>query len=234
VETVVLLAAEAREFSGLLRHTGRPVRLQWPLEYSGAAELNGKRLLLLAGGPGPRLAGRALDLARQHYPFHGIVSTGFCGGLDTRLRPGSIFVATRVETPDRASSFPARSPITHSEYASGPLISTDRVIQSVEEKRELRATGAAAVDMEAAAAGSRAAAWQLPFYCVRAVTDAADESFLCDFNAMRDADGRFRRSGIIWAACRQPRRLLPELLLLRRRARLASLALGDFLANCQF
>ena len=40
----------------------------------------------------------------------------------------------------------------------------------------------------------------VPFYCIRAVTDTADESFANDFNAARDGDGHFIRSQICGGA----------------------------------
>jgi len=41
----------------------------------------------------------------------------------------------------------------------------------VAEKADLRLTGADAVEMEAAAVAAKATEWNIPFYCVRVVTD---------------------------------------------------------------
>ena len=88
--------------------------------------------------------------------------------------------------------------------------------------------------MEAAALLDRAQRWGVPFYCVRAVSDAANEDFAVDFNAARDKEGRFRPERIVAQALRRPLSGIPELLRLRRNAGLASIALGEFLGNCGF
>jgi nucleoside phosphorylase len=107
-------------------------------------------------------------------------------------------------------------------------------VTSVEEKSGLARTGAIAVEMEAEALAERAESWGVPFYCVRIVTDTAAEVLPLDFNALRDADGRFRRSRILLAALRRPGVLVPRLMRLDRRCRDASVVLGDFIADCRF
>ena len=234
MKTILLVAADSREFAGVRRLLRRPVRLQWPVDCCLSAEWNRKRVLLVANGPGPHLAGEALDVARSRESFDAVVSTGFCGALAPALAPGDIFVASTVEAAGRAVSFAALAPDTGRRFASGTLISGDRVIQTAGEKRSLRAGGGDAVDMEAAAAASRASEWRLPFFCVRVVTDTAEEDFACDFNGARDHDGRFSRWKILLAACRRPGARFPELWRLRRRSREAAACLGDFLADCRF
>ena len=67
-------------------------------------------------------------------------------------------------------------------------------------------TGADAVEMEAAGvAATRRSEWSIPFYCVRVVTDTADETFRWISIRLRDPDGRFSRSKILAAALRSPR-----------------------------
>jgi len=88
--------------------------------------------------------------------------------------------------------------------------------------------------MEAAALAERAESWGVPFYCVRIVTDTASEALPVDFNAYRDADGRFSRSRILLAALRRPGVLVPRLMQFNRRCRDASAVLGDFVASCRF
>jgi nucleoside phosphorylase len=102
------------------------------------------------------------------------------------------------------------------------------------EKRRLHQGGAAAVDMEAGTVALQAQQAGLPFYCIRAVLDRADEEFSLDFNALRSADGRFSRLRILRAALARPLARLPELMRIERRGRKASRALGDFVAQCVF
>lgn len=195
--------------------------------------MNGKRLLLAANGHGPELAGRAADVAACMEPPEGVLSAGFCGALAPDLVPGGIVVASRIEAPATGASFEARLPASDRRFASGPVFSVDRVVRTAEEKQAMRLAGAVAVEMEAAAVAQRAARWNLPFYCVRAVTDTCDEDLGLDLNAARDGRGRIRTGRIVADALRHPA-FVPELLMLWRRSRLAAEELGNFLADCRF
>ncbi len=113
-------------------------------------------------------------------------------------------------------------------------MSQDRVIVTGKEKRELRLTGAIACDMEASAVAEAAAALDLPFYCVRVVTDTANEDLPMDFNRYRDAHGRFDRTRIAMGALRRPFTALPALMKFDGVCSRASDTLGEFLANCRF
>ncbi len=212
---MLFVAAEAREFSGLLRFCGSVERLKWPLGWARVAELNGRRVYLAANGAGPELAAEAVEFARSKVEIgdmDAVVSTGFCGGLDPALKIGDVFVATgiQVESGLTAVNVPA------------------------EEKRDLRRSGASGVEMEAAGVLSRVREWGMPFYCIRSVTDLADESFHIDLNAARSANGRFSTPRILAAAIRRPITVVPELLKLRERCVAASLSLGEFIADCRF
>ena len=185
----------------------------------------------MANGAGAARAAKAVEIAHAAGRLDLICSMGFCGALEKDMRIGDIFVAGRVQS--RAGEFAAAKPATARPHRSGVLASIDRVAQTAEEKAQLRERGASAVEMEAAGVAAKAAELSLPFYCVRSITDLADESFLTDFNAALRSDGRFDTMRIIAASCRRPR-LLPELLCLRRRCHTAAHTLGEFLADCRF
>lgn len=226
---LALIAAESREFAGLLRHTGSASKLDWPVSFARRASLRGKAILLIANGPGPKLAAQAVNAALEHGEVDGLVSVGFCGALDPELAPCDIFVATEV-----LGAGPALAPAGLSRpYRSGKLLSIDRVASMAGEKAELRKTGADAVEMEAAAVAERARFAHIPFYAIKVVTDAAGESFPLDFNRVRDADGRFDRGRILLASLRKPR-IFPALLQLKQRCNAAAQALGDFIADTRF
>jgi len=228
---LAFVAAERREFDGMLGRAERVTKLDWPLSFARIAWVNGEPIVLVANGPGPKLAGWAAEIARKHQELRGLVSTGFCGALHPALEPCDIFVATEVLGVAHALSVPR----SHScDRQTGKLLSIDRVVSTASEKADLHQTGADAVEMEAAAVAAKAAEWNLPFFCVRVVTDTAAESFPLDFNRMRDADGRFSRIKILTAALRQPGSVLPGLVKLNKRCKDASQALGDFIVNASF
>lgn len=230
---LLLIAAEAGEFSGLLRAMPHSRRLAWPVDFARASDVGGRRWLLVANGAGRERARLAVREAASRERIEAVVSVGYCGALDPALRAGDLVAPSSVT--DGRSEYPSHGVRTTIRHAAGVLFSTDHFVGTVEEKRRLRVeTGAAAVDMESAAVAAEAGAGGLRFFCVRAVTDTAEEGFACDLDAMRDGDGRFSRARIVRAALRRPRALIPELWLLGRRSRTASAALAEFLRTCEF
>lgn len=230
---IVAIAAEAREFAGLLRHASSVSALDWPVDFARRAEIGGSTWIVAANGPGPKLAGAAAGVAAERCRARAYVSTGFCGGLDPELEAGQVFVASTVEAPERGRQFVSRGTANRGGHAAGRLLSVDRVAVTAAEKAALWAGGAAAVEMEAAAVAERAERSETPFYCIRVVSDTARDEMPLDFNLYRDRDGRFSRGRIVAAALRKPVRFA-GLLKLDAHCRRASSNLGDFLADCRF
>ncbi len=219
-ETILVVAAEAREFDGIRRHLGAGAPLEWPgARFAREIVREGVRFWLVANGPGPRLVGQALRTAK---PVQRVISTGFCGALDPALRVGDIVVSGDLEE----ASLP---------YVRGTIHSEDRVAVTVAEKQALRnSTGAAAVEMEAAAVEAKAREWGVPFIAIRVVSDAASDAMPLDFNLLRDQEGRFAMGRIVAAALSRPFTSIPALLRLNEHCRQASEKLGVFFANCRF
>ncbi len=214
-----MVAAEAREFEGILKRSGEVRPLPWPgAAFSRETVRKNHRWVLIANGPGPRLVERALGRKPE---VDGVLSVGFCGALDPALRIGDIVISGEV-------------PKALGRCVQGDVASVDRVAVTAREKRDLRAaTGAAVVEMESAAVAQKAREWNLPFGCVRVVSDAAGEDLPLDFNRYRDADGRFEKTRIALAALARPFTVLPSLIRLDRQCRQASERLGEFFANCE-
>ncbi len=227
--TVLLVAAMPREFGGLLRLCGRGRKLDWPVDWAREAECGATRLLMAANGVGVERATTAAAAGRQARP-DAVVSYGFCGGLDPSLRVGDIFAATAVAGPK--DCYDTVSPNSRARYASGTMVTVGHVAGSAEEKARLRAGGAAAVDMEAAGVAREVAGWGVPFYCLRSVTDLADECLRVDFNSALRPDGHFDTMLLLRNAMRAS--ALPDLWRLRGRCGIASRRLGEFFAGCRF
>ncbi|HEX5230080.1 MAG TPA: hypothetical protein VFW44_20345 [Bryobacteraceae bacterium] len=225
---LVFVAAERRELDGLLRHVDKVHKVDWPIDFARRGTLNGRDAALVANGPGPRLAGAAMDVVKEMQGIEALISTGFCGGLADSLQACDIFVATEV-----VGVAPAMVPASPRSFQLGKLLSIDRVVSMAAEKSALRSQ-ADAVEMEAAAVAELARESNVPFYAVRVVTDTSGESFPLDFNQTRGRDGRFSRSKIVAAALRRPVTTVPELMKLNQRTKRAAQALGDFLADARF
>jgi adenosylhomocysteine nucleosidase len=129
--------------------------------------------------------------------------------------------------------FAACQPRFEAPATTGAVLTMDRVAVTVRQKRELLALGCCVVEMEAGAVAAAAQDRNLPFYCVRAVSDTASESLPFDFNKFRDRNGRFNRGRIAAETLMRPT-AVPRLLELGRAARSAAESLGEFLVQCQF
>jgi adenosylhomocysteine nucleosidase len=230
---ILLVAADAMEFRGVLRWVTdlRPARLT--VDWARLGRLGGNDVLLAANGAGWKRAAEATSAAIGHFAPDAVVSTGFCGALDEKLRPADVVVAREIRSEYRsfAVTAPIRAVKSHHE---GLICSIDHVARTAAEKRQLRAGGACAVEMEAAGVGERAQAAGLPFYCVRAVTDTAGENMTNDFNTALRGDGHFDTMLILKGLLRHPSARIPELARLAVRSVRASRSLGDFFADCGF
>jgi nucleoside phosphorylase len=231
-ERLLLIAAEPREFAGVVRVCRNVKRLDLPVYWARAAELNGREALLVANGAGSERAAQGVDAARSIGKLGLICSMGYCGALEEGMKVGGIFVAERVDTCD--GEYGAVRPECGRTHYVGILASVRRVAQTAEEKRALRARGASAVEMEAGGVAAKAVELEVPLCCIKSVTDLAEESFHLDLNGALRSDGRFDTMRLIAESCRRPLSLLPELLRLGVRSRTASRTLGEFIGDCRF
>src|SRR5579864_42793 len=128
---MLFIAAEAREFDGLLPFCASTEALDWPISYARSAQLNGRQIYLAANGAGPHRAAEAVEVAHSKIPAAtAVVSTGFCGALDRTLKIGDVFVATSIQIGGELA--PVLTPRCHRAHSTGTLVSIDRVAQTTE------------------------------------------------------------------------------------------------------
>ena len=226
---LTFIAAEPREFSGFLRYLTNLSPATLPVHWARQGTWKQRAVLLIANGAGPAQSAAA---ARAYDTPTAIISSGFCGALDSALKIGDVIVADKVFF--STQMFDCRPVTTSASFRQGAICSSARIAATATEKEQLRRSGAIAVEMEAGGIASYAQDRGLPFFCVRAVSDLADESFANDFNAALGPDGRFQIGRLIGSALMHPHRRFPELLRLRKRCGLAAERLGEFLDSCSF
>ncbi len=233
-QPIAAIAAEPREFSGLLAHATSVEAVRTRASYACRAQIGGRPWLLVADGPGPVRAAAAARVALEQGPVTSVLSTGFCGGLDPELKVGDVFVADDV-IGKGDKHWTAQAVRQEGRSAqSGRLLSRDRVAITADEKLSFfRSLGARAVEMEAAAVAQVAHDEALPFYCVRVVSDSATDTLPLDFNLYRSPSGRFRRGRILAAALARPWSIR-GLMRLNTDSLRATRSLGDFLVHCSF
>lgn len=226
---ILFVAAEPRECEPWVARWEAVRPLSLPVHWARAGKWKGADMIAIANGAGPERARAAVQASPAPAA---VCNIGFCGALDPSMSPGDIFVATEVRNGKRryAAGVPSQAPAAR----SGVLASQPRIARTASEKRDLLNSGAFAVEMEAAGAARASEDLNVPFYCVRAVSDLADEDFANDFNVCLMPDGRFNVGRLLFNALKSPVRRFGELIRLSKRTALASRNLGEFLAHCDF
>jgi len=229
---LLFVASDPMEYTGILNLMEAQPTTRVPVRWSRFGRLNGHEIVLAANGVGRERAAAAVDAGSAYSRPDAVVSTGFCGALDPKLRIADVVVGTSVLSGGRSyAALPVRSARAH---AAGVVCSVDHVVQTAAEKSALHAEGGSAVEMEAGGVASRAEALGLGFFCVRAVTDLAGEDLANDYNRALRPDGRFATMRIFRHALGRPVTRLPELVRLRQNCSRAAQTLGEFFADCRF
>ena len=156
---------------------------------------------LLRTGMGPRAAERSVlrALADPAHAGAAVLASGFCAGLAPGMHPGDLVVAEEARNP-RGTTACVRSDLLVKELArclpgrmvhTGPLTGSDHVVRG-QERSELFATGAIAVDMESAATlHSAVRTGPRPVAAVRVVVDAPEHE-LVRIGTLRGGISAFR------------------------------------------
>jgi nucleoside phosphorylase len=178
---VFALRRESRAFSQLFppqqRFPGAPCRAR----FCGP---NWLTVLVLEAGVGPAAMSAAMDwlLGRpmlENVPYRPqmVLSAGFAGALTDQLATADVVVATEIfEEHGRCWSalWPGKLPTGswNPPLHSGRLLTCQEMITSVERKKELgQRHDSIAVDMEAALVARHCSEQDIPWGCVRAISD---------------------------------------------------------------
>ncbi len=227
---LLVIAASPREYTGLVK---RSEAVSPAVRWLATTRIGGSKAVLVANGAGRAAASGATRALLEQGGAHAVVSTGFAGALDPSLEVGDIFVAESVL--DNGQTHPALPPMSCPPGARrGTLITVDEVVVSSRSKQDLRlASGAQAVDMEAAGVASEAARYGVDFYCIRSISDTATLDLPVDFNRAMRSDGTLSAVDIVLQA-RISLRRWAGLGRLWSDARLASRNLGRYMSSCEF
>lgn len=228
---LLIVAADRHELAALDHQVRSDLDVRWAAD----ARIGESEALLAANGPGRENAAAAVERIAGRFRPAAVVSAGYAGGLDPALQVGEVVIPRSVRMEGEGVEYPVSSPIDGSECGRGvgPLLTIDRVAQTPSEKARLLSLGADIVDMEAAAVAAAAERLSLPFFCIRAVSDAADAEFAFDFNRARRPDGTFSGWNLVSQAGLSPDRW-KRLLELKRDGDAASRNLARCLSRCRF
>jgi adenosylhomocysteine nucleosidase len=174
------------------------------------------RIRIVRGGLGGAAAAQATQKLLATAPgLRLLASSGFCGGLKEGLEQGGVFLATGVTARAQAGKDPARAEViaAHAEalsiassalraaglsFHTGLLVTiVQPVLTSAEKMKLATASGAAAVDMEAAAVARVALSRGAGFLSLRAVTDGVKDELPPEVGEFLDESGKVRPTKVL-------------------------------------
>jgi adenosylhomocysteine nucleosidase len=193
-------------------------------------------VVLVQTGIGMQLAGQAAASVAASGHFDLFLSAGCAGALAPELGPGDLVVASTIVGPsmrlgtDGAFNDRARQVCKDRNLPiySGGVLTSPIVLATIAARREaVQASGAIAVEMEAAPIASVAAEHGIPFGEIRAILDSADIELHESGDFMDPESGRVRPLDLLRFVATNPS-AAPGLLSLRRMMTAAERTLREF------
>jgi adenosylhomocysteine nucleosidase len=182
--------------------------------------------IVIAGGNNTTLAAKIEAAATR---ANAILSVGIGGGLDDKLKPGTILVANEIATADQriATDTQWRDALAAAlpDSIEGIIAGSDTIIATTSAKAILRQqTNAQLVDTESHIAARIAALRQLPFAALRVVADAGSSALPKAALTAIGAEGEVKLSAVLRSIARSPGQI-PALIKTGRDAATAMAAL---------
>jgi adenosylhomocysteine nucleosidase len=161
-----------------------------------------------------------------------VISSGLCGGLNTRYRVGQIVTPKRVGTMRDAAGLSTAHALGDLAERQGAtiietLLTSDRIIDSREEKARL-SQFADAVDMESFHIVHEFSLEAAPVTVIRAISDIATEDLPLDFSKVLTNTGQLKVAPLIKELVLRPTEI-PHLIRFAKQSREAAKNLVNFL-----
>jgi len=195
-ETIVIAAAMGMELRGLEHRLGRMRKIQNPSLDAREGRHMGKTVISIRTGVGRHKAAERLRLAIDSFSPNWILVIGIAGALGREFRVGDPFmVSSACLWPGDAETLPLEqahelvdvfsdqeTPLVRRmrkgrRVRRGRLLTVNSFVNSVQEKRKLRAAGFDLVDMEFAAMAAVASEAGVPIKGLKVVSDTAAHDF---------------------------------------------------------
>jgi adenosylhomocysteine nucleosidase len=154
--------------------------------------------IAIAGGMGAEAATRATELVLAEGAIDALVSYGWCGALSCGLKPPAACAISEIVDSKTGNTFATS-------FSSGQrLLTLDHVARPDEKRGLAEKYRTPLVDMEAAAVARIAAAHNLPFYCLKGISDGYTDD-LPDFNRFLGKDGQLQMPAFVAYALLHPK-----------------------------
>lgn len=182
VSKKALLYACDREGQAILKNFENPVKLSHGVYSAG-------NYLVYKTGVGKANTRKAVSRLFQLYPVSSVIMLGTAGAMDKKLKAGDIFVANKIINVvdgdlKEEFSFNSGSLDTFSDLLKGKghnfkkaaLVTVDKPLLTKKQKEEFFAKyHAKACDMESAVVAEIAGKNDIPFYCLRVISDSLNQ-----------------------------------------------------------
>ena len=171
-----------------------------------------------------------------------VLSIGYAGGLDLRLKVGDLVIADKILEIDQDATFSKSYPVNSQELDlfdrlssqkkimvyRGTLITVNQVISDSSTKQELGSCHKAlAADMETSSLIAHAIEKNIPFASVRAISDTMEQSLL-NTSSFVDNEGKVSKSKVGWYVATHPH-VIKNLISLRSQSQKATSNLTETL-----
>ena len=202
----------------------------------------GASIVLVRTGMGKNCALGALEEVLNRVNPSLILSIGYAGGLDPKLKAGDVILVDHVLEINKAFANVGSYPIDLKQLEllqgltypkkivvhRGKLITVDQVVDNPAVKQELGSRyNALAVDMETAVLIAHATKKKIPFLSVRVLSDTVEQS-LVNVGSFIGDDGKVSKLKAGWYAMTHPN-TVKNFISLRGQSRLASRNMTEFL-----
>ena len=200
---VGLVAATSMEVDPLIARMTRPRTYKGPRHRVVEGHLGGKLVVITLVGMGRAAARRGANLLLDGHRPRWLLSAGYGGALDPSLRRNDVVMPREVvDESGTLYTLDLKLPDASPRFATGRLLTVDRMVMTAAEKAELHARhGASVVDMETSAVAEVCRARSVRFLAVRAISDEAAVDLPREILAIVGPTGSFRvgaAAGAIW------------------------------------
>jgi adenosylhomocysteine nucleosidase len=181
----------------------KPLVHRWPSSTRGNVRFWAQRneeeeWIAACSGAGQEAATRAFAAIEDGGPIDLVFSFGWSGALTTGVETGAAYNVAGVVDARTGERFQCDA------GAGDRWLVTSPIVANESEKQRLASTYKAdLVDMEAAAVARLALMREIPFYCIKGVSDGLHDK-LPDFNRFIRSDGQFNLTGMVLFAILRP------------------------------
>ncbi len=163
------------ESSAFLRRLGNKSRSDRHDIKTIRGEIDDRTIEVLHTGVGEELCRQRMASFLQDRQFACLVSAGFAGALNDKLRAGDLLLAEIFSTVELNAM---RSGLGSSLIHRANLLTVTSIIDSIEERQKIaQTTGAVAIDMETEFIARACAEHGVPLLSLRVISDSPSEPF---------------------------------------------------------